>query len=782
MSKHQCKNTLSRFLTQIEPQTLWIRPNESSPCEDTASSKLCGQYGSVANPAFLKDIQHLLEKYPVEKTVVIYMDAGTHGSPEDVTIWNRNVIVSGTGATTILGRQIIEPSIKITFSGVWFHDAEINGIHADVPLVDLRMATVDFVDCQFNVDTRMTALHIMDGQKVTLNNVTLTRSFYSDIPLVDVVTSRPEMSTILVENTTISSGENRILMKSANTETLPSWSLLFRYVAYGESALTLTIRNSSFQNGGIDVRSCDNSRPHISLRETKIESAPNDCAMYVDVGGTSQTTLTLSNNIFVSPRDDPTKSTDLRPLRKFVLKEKGELFKTSTQNTTHGNRLSELLRFIQQDESKNNSSSSGSILRNYGDIIKSNILDNAENSVSVTNNRRETSIGTIIKNKASGSSKITFHNQGIQNRITGFSGKFYDNEMTDSSIFIGYFNTISSVRSHSTPAQEFLARFKISSSARYTSKNTNSSLDVALQDNVFAKETIIQDTASVTIQQSNNNTNISSGNGISTVIGNVGHLQTIQNGNIYMMPHGVVNCVQQSDNSSVRSLESSVYAVTKIFHDFSGSDTSVQQTTLSNIKGYATDANNPFFRYQYDRNSRLLLQHQAVDASNAMIPEISSPDNALILLKGGGVSSNINESTYTHTQNPVLSCIGGARVTMQNSKMTNASPHGTIILNDGTHTISSSILQNVSGVGCPVQLLSNARGQFASSQLLSDLGSTVDGDGTGTVEFGTTKFSTQNLYVIQNIKTIASSASHFFSQSNTVPSTTTLESRGNEFA
>jgi hypothetical protein len=248
------------------------------------------------------------------------------------------------------------------------------------------------------------------------------------------------------------------------------------------------------------------------------------------------------------------------------------------------------------------------------------------------------------------------------------------------------------------------------------------------------------------------------------------------------VPYGTILSLRQSDDSTIQSLESSVYAVAKTIHDYIGTDSSHQEATLSNIVGYATDADTCFFQYHYDGESHLSLRHQAVASSNSKTSDGGVP---LVLLTGHGVKISMNDSSYTNTYNTAVSSID-ANVSIQNSRMTSASPYGTLILKGGTHNISTSILQNVSqstSSASAVQLLSNAVVIFSASELDTKIGSTIDGDSTGTVQLGTSNLSTQNEYVIQRIDKLIQSGSNLFSNNKIPASITTVlkENTANHF-
>lgn len=781
MSTRRCRNALSKYLTQEAPQTLWIRSNESSPCENETSTKLCSQYGSAANPALLQDIPELLKKYPVESTVVLYVDAGTHGSPQDVTTWNRNVIVYGTGATTFQGLQVIEPSTEITFVGILFRDTGIQSVNNTPPLVKITSAKdVKFSDCTFLVDTFATAIQMNDVQKGKIHNVTMTRSFYTNIPLFDIVSTQ-ENTILECSDLTAISLDNTITRQSDSVNTEPTaWSLLFSAVS--SSPMTLTLDKSSFVNGGIYVKSSDNSQYHISMSKTTIESAQNDCAMDLIVSDESTMTVTLSDNVFDGTvRDDQTKSVDLRPLRNILLKDKGVLKKTSKYNITRGHRLNELVRATVLDESQFETFSSFSTLQNYGDNISTTVANSKVNMLTLINNTRHTENGTILKCTQSGTSTVNYHAQNIQNTIAGESGKFYYVEMNDFSKFIGNFYNVSSIRSHATPAIEPLQTSIFSGSSEYSSKNINISSVSELENNVYQKQRLIHDNARVTRQEANCSTTVSSGNAFLTTIDGHGFMQTIQNGNFYSVDNGSVHSLYQSDSATIRSLESTLYAVAKTYHDYFANGATIQNIiTLSNMAGFSTDANKSLFRYMYETGT-LFLRHQAVAASNSHIPIDSSPDKALVYLSGKGVKLRCNDSSYTHTGNPALSTTDGAQIATRNSRMTSASEYGTVNLNTGKHTIATSLLENLSGGGSSLRLSSNAFITCASTQLTSDRGSTVDGDNTAGIEFGTCRFSTSNENVVEKVKTVFSSASHFFSQSDTLGVSTQLQFKSDQF-
>jgi len=101
-----CVRKSSRSLTRSDPLTIWVRPNESSPCpETTAVTKLCAELGSRASPALFDELPLLLEKYPLHNTVLIKLLAGTHGTPGQIYTWDRSLQFQGEGpdVTTLLG-------------------------------------------------------------------------------------------------------------------------------------------------------------------------------------------------------------------------------------------------------------------------------------------------------------------------------------------------------------------------------------------------------------------------------------------------------------------------------------------------------------------------------------------------------------------------------------------------------------------------------------------------------------------------------------------------------
>lgn len=106
-----CTRNPSRSLTRADPLTIWVRPNESSPCPDEKkTTKLCAERGSQANPALFDEVSELLDKYDLNETILVRLLAGTHGNVGTTYDFrNRSISLTGDGSavTTLLGSQLL---------------------------------------------------------------------------------------------------------------------------------------------------------------------------------------------------------------------------------------------------------------------------------------------------------------------------------------------------------------------------------------------------------------------------------------------------------------------------------------------------------------------------------------------------------------------------------------------------------------------------------------------------------------------------------------------------
>lgn len=106
-----CTRNASRALTRLEPFTIWVRPNESSPCSDDKTTKLCANLGSQANPALFDDVLDLLQHYDPTQTVLVNMSSpGTYGNPQNTyDFTGRNLVFSGAGSslTRLFGKNFL---------------------------------------------------------------------------------------------------------------------------------------------------------------------------------------------------------------------------------------------------------------------------------------------------------------------------------------------------------------------------------------------------------------------------------------------------------------------------------------------------------------------------------------------------------------------------------------------------------------------------------------------------------------------------------------------------